>query len=140
MSAELRSQVFWKVAQAGALTTRRIIQEFGPKPNWQALLSGRTYLREYQTPYGAVLALAPQGRALAQQHQQRVPYLAGPSAVTDRAYQQDALTLLQHQGYEVARYIYKKAGKVGGAARRGERGHRKHRLPGRLLDRTFKPV
>lgn len=122
MSKSIESNVFWAVTRAGALTTRRLIQEFGPKPNWQGLID-RRLLREYHTGYGLVLALGPAARQafMARPPKEHVPYVAGPSAVADRAFQMDALRELQGRGYTFKRHEYKRAGAVGGAARRGEK-------------------
>jgi hypothetical protein len=123
MPENLPTQVFWAVAQAGALTTRRVIRQFGPKPNWEAALRQR-YLREMQSTYGPVLTVGDVARKLIQARppppeKGLIPYVAGPSAVADRAFLMDALEALAAQGYTVARHDYKKAGTVGNAARRG---------------------
>lgn len=113
--------VFWAVARSGALTTRRVIREFGPKPNWGCLIR-YGHLKEYQTAYGAVLAV---GTAARKDHsgpaQSRIPYLTGPNSVADRAYQMDALKVLIDRGYTVHHHDYKRSGKVGSAAREGRR-------------------
>lgn len=123
MLESIQDKVFWAVARAGALTTRRIIGEFGPKPNWQSLIEERR-LREYHTGYGKVLALGPTARHGFRERpptprEGYVPYVAGPNAVTDRAYLMDAIAVLEGRGYKVAYHVYKRAGKVGGAAQRG---------------------
>ncbi|WP_216325967.1 hypothetical protein [Deinococcus aestuarii] len=111
---ELENAVLAKVLQAGALTTRRVIAEHGPKPNWSRLLR-EGYLREVHTPYGAVLAVTPRAHGLNAEQQivPDAPYLTGPSAVADRAYQLDALALLEAEGYTLDRHEYKRSGKVG---------------------------
>ncbi|WP_216322903.1 hypothetical protein [Deinococcus aestuarii] len=111
---ELENAVLAKVLQAGALTTRRVIAEHGPKPNWSRLLR-EGYLREVHTPYGAVLAVTPRAHGLNAEKQvvPDAPYLTGPSAVADRAYQLDALALLEAEGYTLHRHEYKRSGKVG---------------------------
>ncbi|GAA5514945.1 hypothetical protein Dcar01_03709 [Deinococcus carri] len=123
MSDLIWGQVFWGVAQAGALTTRRVISTYGPKPNWDHLLE-KKLLREVQTNYGAVLTLGQTARAAFHltpppREMGYIPYVAGPNAVADRAYLLDAIALLEARGYKVAYHVYKRAGKVGGAARRG---------------------
>lgn len=122
---EIQARVFWAVADAGALTTRRIVEEFGPKPNWQKLITDQ-HLREYLTVYGPVLALGQTARRYFARHpgaveQGPVPYIAGPSAVADRAYQQDVLKALTGQGYTVHHHEYKRTGQVGSAARTGRK-------------------
>ena len=126
MAQQLHWTVLMAVAVAGALTTRRVIRVYGPKPNWQSLIEQK-YLREYQTVYGPVLALSDKGRASyvdrpPEARHAHWPYLSGPSTVADRAYQNDALATLTSQGYQVQRHEYKRAGQVGAAAR----GNRKH--------------
>lgn len=111
---QLEIQVLESVMKAGALTVRRVIARHGPKPNWQGLLKVGL-LREYQTAYGAVLA----GTRVAHQFNRHsnlighAPYLTGPASVVDRAYQMDALALLEAEGYTVGRHEYKRSGKVG---------------------------
>lgn len=111
---ELENAVLAKVLGAGALTTRRVVAEHGPKPNWLGLFR-KGYLREVHTPYGAVLAVTPRAHGLNVEKQivPDAPYLSGPSAVADRAYQLDALALLEAEGYTLARHEYKRSGKVG---------------------------
>lgn len=120
MLTECEKKAFNAVVNAGALTTRRIIAKYGPKPNWQALIRQK-YLKEYQTDYGAVLALGSYTRAYFRNNPQRkhYPYIAGPNAVADRAYQNDALKILTDQGYVLHHHEYKRAGAVGQAAKQG---------------------
>lgn len=118
VSQEKMAAVFMGIARAGALTTRHVIQRFGPKPNWQLLLDHH-WLKEYQTPYGPVIALNVKGRELAQEKLVHVPYVAGPASVADRAYQNDALEVLTARGYTLHHHDYKKAGRVGKAAQEG---------------------
>ena len=126
MGQELRRKVLISVGVAGALTTRRVIGMYGPKINWQSLLD-RHYLKEYQTLYGPVLAVGPWGRTgyLTRPPDSDLghwPYIAGPTTVADRAFQNDAFSLLTDQGYVVKHHDYKRSGKVGTAARKGT-GH-----------------
>ncbi|MBI0447142.1 hypothetical protein [Deinococcus sp. DB0503] len=108
---DIQFEVFRRIADAGALTTRRIVRECGPRPNWQGALD-RGALREVHTVYGPVLALTPKARErMAPRFD--LPYLAGPSALADRAYQMDALSLLEEEGYTLARHEYKRSGGVG---------------------------
>jgi len=120
MLTECQKKVFNTVLKTGALTSRRITAQYGPKPNWQALILQK-YLTEYQTDYGAVLALGSRARTYLRENPQRThyPYIAGPSTVADRAYQNDALKVLTDQGYQVHHHDYKRAGAVGQAARQG---------------------
>ncbi|BDP44824.1 hypothetical protein DAETH_47930 (plasmid) [Deinococcus aetherius] len=115
----VENEVLSKVFQAGALTTRRVTREHGPKPNWSRLLE-RGYLREVHTVYGPVLAATPLTRQLSAQQGVLLdaPYLAGPSAIADRAYQMDALALLAVEGYTLHRHEYRRSTGVGlGAGR-----------------------
>lgn len=123
--AEQRSvtrQVLYAVGQHGALSVRRLEQKYGDPAQWQIALSAR-YLTQQQTVYGPVLTLGPEARrtAGAVSLPFDIPYIAGPSSAADRAYQMDAIQQLEHEGYSVARHIYKRAGAVGEAARRGRR-------------------
>lgn len=108
------------VAQNGAVTTRSMIARYGPKPNWRILLEDG-YVTELQTIYGAVLTLGPLGRTgLAETPPPfPVPYVAAPGTAADRAYLMDAIAVLERDHYSVVRHFYKKAGKVGTAARKG---------------------
>ncbi|WP_161882797.1 hypothetical protein [Deinococcus alpinitundrae] len=97
------------VSAAGALTSRRVRSEFGPRPNWCRLITDGL-LSETQTLYGAVLAATPRAHRLGRElGSPRFPYLTGPATVADRAYLNDALALLEAEGYTVERHGYKRA-------------------------------
>lgn len=115
-------QVFYEVARHGALSVRRLEQTYGDPAQWQIALRTR-YLTQQQTVYGPVLTLGPEARRTAGTAAVdfTIPYIAGPSSAADRAYQMDAVQHLEREGYSVARHIYKRAGAVGEAARRGRR-------------------
>lgn len=98
------------VGQAGALTSRRVQVECGPRPNWYRLITDR-YLNESFTMYGPVLSLTTRGhKVLAVGGQRSLPYLMGPATVADRAYLNDAIQLMDDEGYTVERTEYKRAG------------------------------
>lgn len=91
----------------GALTTRRLVQEVGPKMHWHRLIDCGV-IREYQTVYGPVIAYTQRGREQIQDQAERyLPYLLGPGAIADRAYQMDAVRLLGDRGYRIDRVVYK---------------------------------
>lgn len=104
--------VITQVHQHGALTTRRLIQAAGPKPNWQHLIGD--LLTEHRTIYGRVIAYNREGYdwARAVSGLPGAPaYLLGPGAAADRAYQNDALMWLGQRGYTVHRHEYRKGHK-----------------------------
>lgn len=82
----------------GALTTRRVILECGPKRYWQSLLSGG-WLNEFYTLYGSVLGLTNKSRHYILTRWGRAEYLNAPSTCANRAYEQDAVQLLRAHGY-----------------------------------------
>ena len=95
------------VATAGALTTRRIQQQYRQPGVVFALLQSHL-LRELKTPYGDVLVLGKAGRCLYQAREMRVPYIQGPSAAADCAYFRDALLTLERQGYTLHSLEFKR--------------------------------
>ena len=98
------------IGQAGALTSRRVQDEWGPRPNWYRLITDK-YLKESHTMYGPVLSLTTRGhKVLAVGEHRPLPYLMGPATVADRAYLNDAIQLLGDKGYTVERTEYKGAG------------------------------
>lgn len=98
------------VGQAGALTSRRVQDEWGPRPNWYRLITDG-YLNESHTLYGPVLSLTTRGhKVLAVGEHRTLPYLTGPATVADRAYLNDAIQLMDDEGYTVERTEYKGAG------------------------------
>lgn len=114
MPQSLADQVILEVARAGAVTTRRMINQYGPKPNWiEAIRSGM--LKEAQTDYGAVLTVSPAGRRdfhdMYPQTVAHIPYIRAAGAAADRAFQMDAVAHLAEAGYTVAKYWYKKSRK-----------------------------
>lgn len=111
-ATDTESDVFWAVLDAGALTTRTIIKKWGPKPNWLGLVKSKR-LQEVNTIYGSVITVGDIGH---EEVERRFPdevtkliYLKGPSAIADRAYQQDALITLTQQGYTIYAHEYKRA-------------------------------
>lgn len=100
-------EVLCAVAAAGALTSRRVVQEYGPLPNWYRLLTERL-LTESCTLYGKILHLTPRGHALLAQS--NLPKLWSASTAADRAYQNDALRTLLAEGYTVDEFEYQRAG------------------------------
>ncbi|MGY2897039.1 hypothetical protein [Deinococcus sp. UYEF24] len=98
------------VGQAGALTSRRVTEECGPRPNWYRLITDG-YLNESHTMYGPVLSLTTRGhKVLAAADHWPLPYLMGPATVADRAYLNDAIQLMGDEAYTVERNEYKGAG------------------------------
>ncbi|GGO33899.1 hypothetical protein [Deinococcus humi] len=106
--------VLLDVAHAGALTAAAVTCRHGPCPNWDALITDGL-LTSLATVRGAVLVLSPTGHALLQAHglgpHDRV---SGVERAVDRSYQQDALALLQGQGYRVT-YPHRQGGPLGHA-------------------------
>lgn len=110
MSTPLRPKekdVLHAVAKAGALTSRRVVEAYGPRPNWYGLLTD-DLLTESGTLYGKVLHLTDRGHKLLAQPD--LPKLTSPSTAVDRAYQNDALRQLLADGYTVDKYEYQGAG------------------------------
>lgn len=109
---DFESRVFRAVAEAGALTMRRVIAELGPLPNWSVLIDSQ-YLRRVDTVYGSVLGCGPVGReAVRTGHEEgleALPYLTGASSLADRAYQNDAFQALFREGYTLGHHLYKTA-------------------------------
>lgn len=97
------------VADAGAITTRRITEQVAIRPNWYRLLEFQL-LTELHTLYGAVLIIAVNRREQVQDllGLTDMPYVAGPAVAADRAYQNDALQLLETEGYELDHCDYKR--------------------------------
>jgi hypothetical protein len=89
----------------GPLTTRRIIRG-NPKPNWMRLLTRRIVV-EHHTAYGRVIAPSRATYDAYRQAGKVMPYLLAPGSAADRAFQSDAIKLLQTQGYQVSRAEYK---------------------------------
>lgn len=111
--------VLSRVITLGAVTTRRLISQYGPRANWQRLVEGG-YLREYHTVYGSVMGLGPvmysaRAKNTDVAELQEIAYLTGPTTVADRAYQQDALHLMQERGYHLVEAEHKRTGKYVGA-------------------------
>jgi hypothetical protein len=108
--------VIREVVRSGALTSRRVIAEYGPMLMWSRTVE-LGYLREVHTIYGAVLGLGPVGRAAFKvsdpQAYAKAPYLTGPNAVLDRAYRNDALLILIEEGYQRHHSEYKMASGMG---------------------------
>lgn len=103
----------------GAMTTRRIYREYGPRPTWEFLVHEK-YLKVAHTPYGPVVAATKKGHKWAEEKWQcRMPYVDAASHMANRAYLMDALEIIRSQGYTLHHHVYKPAGKVGSAARSG---------------------
>lgn len=110
------------VKRQGARTTRRLVDEYGPKPHWMVLQRER-WLTAYETLYGQVMGLGPQARSHYAALGVAVPYLAAPASVTDRAYQNDAIEHLKQQGYEVVDWQHKAQAKTFGQPGRTTTDH-----------------
>ncbi|QLG10694.1 hypothetical protein HLB42_07865 [Deinococcus sp. D7000] len=103
----LQSNVLAIVGVQGALTTRRVAADFGPRPLWHPLLTAGL-LREYQTIYGPIVGLTDAGRRY--QEHLNCPYIASPSTAADRAYLNDALRVVLDAGYTIEDHDYQQAG------------------------------
>lgn len=115
----LYDRVFRNVIAHGALTTRRLIQEHGPKPNWEALIQ-QGYLQEVPTIYGSVIGLTERGQYHASGGGKwHVEYVGSAGHLANRAYLMDALQILNQRGYTLGHHVYKRSGGVGTAARNG---------------------
>ena len=113
---EIEQGVLLWIGELGGVTSRRTQQVQGPRPNWHRLIR-ENYVREYSTVYGKVLGLTAKGRAVFKD--QNFPYLASPSTVVDRAYLNDALSILLGEGYKVAYVEHQRASpKQGGGLHR----------------------
>ena len=112
--SEIESDVLRRVHYAGALTRRSLIRDYGPYPNWQRLVVDGP-LHEVATVYGTVICYSAQGYrwALTAGFADPPSYLQGPSVVADRAYQHDAVHLLQSRGYQVHDCTYKRGRRPG---------------------------
>lgn len=105
--------VLQAVHRTGALTLRRLVADYGPYPNWRGLVD-RGLLVERATVYGPVVGYSLTGyRWACESMPSRPAYLQGPGALADRAYQTDAVALLQSRGYEVVSVTYKRGRKPG---------------------------
>ena len=103
--------VLQAVHHTGALTLRRLVADYGPYPNWRGLLDTGLMV-ERATVYGAVVGYSVAGyRWACESMPSRPAYLQGPGALADRAYQADAVALLQARGYEVVSVAYKRGRK-----------------------------
>lgn len=123
--SEHKFRVLRDVRQHGALTTRRLVRDHGPKMTWDALIRDG-YLRTARTMYGEVVGLSKatyqffryQNEDADDPADQRVDYLTGPTLLADRAFQNDALEILEREGYRViARQYVNKQKKVVGNGR-----------------------
>lgn len=122
--SEYRYRVLMKVAGLGALTTRRLVRDLGPRVTWYPLIEGG-YLKAVQTMYGEVVGLTDdaytffhqKGHLSALPEEDHLPYLRAPSSMADRAFQNDALERLSREGYRIQRIKFKKAT---GVSRGGE--------------------
>lgn len=107
----LQAKVLEHCVKAGAVTTRSVIAQWGPKPNWSKLIDHK-FLRAVDTIYGEVIGIGEVSRARVSEFPkelQNLPYLVSASALADRAYQQDAFTALQQEGYTIYEHHYKRA-------------------------------
>lgn len=102
------------VAQVGAITQRRLINDYRlPAPLWSSAVDDKQ-LRRVESQYGTVLTLGRAGHALYPNAER----LLGPAVAVDRAYQNDALGLLEKEGYRLQRRKYQrlKNGQLGSHA------------------------
>lgn len=105
--------VLQAVHRTGGLTLRRLVADYGPYPNWRSLID-QGLLVERATVYGPVVGYSSAGyRWACESMPSRPAYLQGPGALADRAYQADAVALLQARGYEVVSVNYKRGRKPG---------------------------
>lgn len=125
-------RVLDSILREGPQTTRSLIARYGPKPNWQSLLSPKC-LVEHHTSYGRIIGPSRQLCDL----DVTMPHLVAPSSAADRAYQQDAIRLLKTQGYVFTRREYKRSG-LRGKVHRTDQATRIHmRAP--EADHTWPP-
>lgn len=103
----LPASVLGAVRHLGAVTTRRLIRDHGPRAAWEELIA-EGWLSEYESVHGPLIGLGSRARQYYSDQGLHAPYLTGPSAVLDRAYQQDALEAVMDAGYEVMRPVYKR--------------------------------
>ena len=132
---DFESEVFWYCADGGGRTTQSVIKRWGPKPKWSRLIE-RRYLRTVDTVYGEVLGVADAGRDMVRceypEDFKKLPYLMAPNTLADRAYQQDAITALEQEGYTVHYHTYKTASPLVTRHRGGERPST-HQITGTCL-------
>ncbi|MVN88758.1 hypothetical protein GO986_18630 [Deinococcus sp. HMF7620] len=95
--------VLHAVRTAAALTSRRVQQDHGPRPNWHRLLENDV-LKEVSTVYGPVLTLTER----AHDFYEHTGRLRGPGSLADRAYMLDAVRMLEQKGYSLMEYDYKR--------------------------------
>ncbi|MFW8627638.1 hypothetical protein [Deinococcus sp. ME38] len=101
-------EILEAIESAGALTSRRIEENFGPRPNWHRLLKDGM-LKETKTVYGPALTLSAA-------HADRLGIdgrLSGAGPIADRAYMNDAVETLVNQGYTWLRFDFKRGPTLG---------------------------
>lgn len=92
--------VLTAVAQAGALTTRRVIRAHAPKPAWLPLIEAGL-VTPLATVRGETLVLSPLGHAHLKETGDTHDRVIGVERAVDRAYQNDVLEVLEREGYRV---------------------------------------
>lgn len=96
------------VRHLGAVTARRLERDHALKAAWEVLIRER-WLESHDSVHGELIALGGHARTHCTAQNMYAPYLTSPSAVLDRAFQNDALELLVSEGYVVVDAVYKKA-------------------------------
>ncbi|MFC3834167.1 hypothetical protein [Deinococcus rufus] len=103
-----QAAVLQDVRYFGAVTARRLERDHAPRAEWDVLIRTR-WLASHDSVHGELMALGPYARAQYAAQNVFAPYLAGPAAVVDRAYQNDALARLAADGYTMVAPVYKAA-------------------------------
>ncbi|WP_295823377.1 hypothetical protein [uncultured Deinococcus sp.] len=105
---QVQEAVVQDVRRRGAVTARRVERDHGPIAAWESLIESH-WLTSHDSVHGTLVTLGTLGRAHFTDQKVYVPYLSGPSAVLDRAYQNDALECMQAEGYTVVDCVHKRA-------------------------------
>lgn len=104
--------VLLRVAYTGALTAAAVVRRHGPRPAWHGLVASEL-LRPLRTLRGEVLVLSPRGHALLEAHGYGLyDRVTGVERAVDRSYQNDALAVLQAEGYRVV-HAHRQGGPLG---------------------------
>lgn len=101
---DTEAAAFRYLAARGALSAEHLDRSFNNyelDTYWYGLKDAGL-VRIYHSSYGPVVGLTDQGRAHARTMLSYVPYLNAPASVANRAYLNDALELLYHQGYKTS--------------------------------------
>lgn len=101
---EKETEVLDKVRRTGAVVLRRVIDECGPRVNWNRLIT-EGWVQVYETVLGQVVTPTTKTRrAYPKTH-----YLTGPATVADRAYQVESVRALRAEGFRPVGVDYKES-------------------------------